>query len=320
MRQTRKVAYGFTLVELLVVIGIIAVLIAILLPVLSSARKQANTTQCLANMRSIGQVMFLYAAENKGSLPYSYYRDGSVAAVPLDVGEADADAQDRATYVWWSVLRGYTRRGGTTDNSTLNADGSRSTRFMKMFSCPVGQSPDAGCDFASNPVAMPELNWESAPLQRTGARNPILKPATLRGLYPDNILLWDATELGQVDPPFSRQYVTGYDVDNGSLMNPKQSFKRFRDTEGLLASDASLSDNNYIFPGPNRDIITSASGLAGQIRWRHGRNDSANFLLADGSAKTMGITKGNPATFNAKGEVLRKFLRIKWPGGFSRTG
>lgn len=319
MRQTRKVAHGFTLVELLVVIGIIAVLIAILLPVLGSARRQANTTQCLANMRSIGQVMFVYAAENKGSLPYSYYRDGSVAAVPLDVGEADADTQDKATYVWWSVLRGYTRRGGTTDNSTLNADGSRSTRFMKMFSCPLGQNPDAGCDFGSNMVAMPELNWENSTTNKSLV-NPVIKPANLRQLYPDNILLWDATELGQVDPPFSRQYVCGYDVDKGILSRPKQARQRYRDLQGVLATAPTLSDNNFIDPGPNKDITTSASGLAGQIRWRHGRNDTANFLMADGSAKTMGITTGNAATFNAKGEVLRKYLRIKWPSGFKPTG
>src|SRR5688500_18005371 len=68
---------GFTLVELLVVIGIIALLVGILMPVLSKAREAAQRTQCLSNLRSIGQVLQMYANQYKSHLPAG--RHGSFA-------------------------------------------------------------------------------------------------------------------------------------------------------------------------------------------------------------------------------------------------
>ncbi|HEV7299984.1 MAG TPA: prepilin-type N-terminal cleavage/methylation domain-containing protein [Tepidisphaeraceae bacterium] len=60
---------AFTLVELLVVIGIIALLISILLPSLNKARQQANLVDCSARLRQMGQAIHLYASQHKGYLP-----------------------------------------------------------------------------------------------------------------------------------------------------------------------------------------------------------------------------------------------------------
>ena len=106
LRKTR----GFTLVELLVVIGIIALLISILLPTLGAARESANAVACASNMRSAGQAMVIYTTEQDGWLagPNTSGQFWARSTDAIGPGESSADTVPLQNMDWMSPTLGLT--------------------------------------------------------------------------------------------------------------------------------------------------------------------------------------------------------------------
>src|SRR5215204_2784828 len=78
---------GFTVVELLVVIGIVALLISVMLPALCRSREGGNRVKCASNLRQIGLAIQMYANDNKGNFPRTHF-DG--AANPTIIANTTA--------------------------------------------------------------------------------------------------------------------------------------------------------------------------------------------------------------------------------------
>src|SRR5688500_17677966 len=115
----RRPSSAFTLVELLVVIGIIAVLVGILMPALARAREQARGTQCLSNMRQIGTCLNMFVNEHRGYLPKAWFNDAPVhlafrpgyagASQKSDWGFYDRAPSER-TWEWSYILSTYVNK------------------------------------------------------------------------------------------------------------------------------------------------------------------------------------------------------------------
>ena len=91
--EPRGIACAFTLVELLVVIGIVAVLMGLLMPVLGKARAQANRVACLSNVKQLGTAILMYCNDNKGYFPTCAHAEQvAYEHMPSD-------------WVWWQANR-----------------------------------------------------------------------------------------------------------------------------------------------------------------------------------------------------------------------
>lgn len=284
MNRSRR---GFTLVELLVVIGIIALLISILLPSLARARQSAVTLQCLSNIRSIGQTLMMYSNDNKGYYPYGW-------AFVQNNGDGDQR-------YWANTLAGYMQGGNMSPwDDKVNSR-------MAIFRCPDVTTPFSftwtpATHYGSHPIIFPTALWaspaipvfeqdwkDSANVTHTGMKIGPYKSSWMAKNGSDKVLIWDAVI--NTDPA---------DVWGGSAFPGTCNVDSDRlwwgsgllDAPGIWPSWHNINEQvglNYVFQDKPGNAANGGSGES--FRVRHNNNTACNFLFGDGHAETRTFSR-----------------------------
>lgn len=278
--QTTGRRNGFTLVELLVVIGIIAVLIGILLPVISRARSQSTAVKCMSNLRQIAQGLLTYSITNKGYIVPSYNLPFAPGATTNNV----TGGPDQPLDGWACILDrdGFVRGNKQADTNTVFfcpdtvdiegvKDGQTGTDLGKprgWTDWPLKFTTVGGDSSPKVAVTIPELGFNKVIRVSywINAYNPI-------GSAPTDI---DALDL---------HYTTSVGLGPDS----KGKYLRLHKTSGIKLSSRFITVADGVYMG--RQGVTRLGDANSRIGYRHpgmGKaNGAANVGFADGHVEVI---------------------------------
>ncbi|HEY1685203.1 MAG TPA: prepilin-type N-terminal cleavage/methylation domain-containing protein [Tepidisphaeraceae bacterium] len=324
---------AFTLVELLVVIGIIALLISILLPSLNRARESANQVKCMSNLRTIGQALAFYTGDNQGCMPW-----GLVQYAPTYWGNQSlkrsyiADPKDANQPSWRDYLARelYKRAAGTSNQSDTQDNG-----MWGIFICPtspVSVRKSSYTSYTTNPRLMPNMGDGDAYMNTYESTSSKFSQGTTYNMTPykmahvrhtDQIVaVFDAavTADPNIDNGGETASVTGFPLDNGALIGYGGSYTIGRSNKNFLTDDYSHStgfgpgDPINVAAGNETPTFTANDynkdddGNWDNIRFRHSGNKQANCLCLDGHVQAFNYNSATHTT-----DLLEENINVPAP-------
>jgi prepilin-type N-terminal cleavage/methylation domain-containing protein len=301
---SRRKAAGFTLVELLVVIGIIAVLISVLLPSLNKARQAANLVDCQARLRQMGAALQMYTVANKQMLPWGYV-DRTSTATWTDPGQrVDQTPGNKEPFWWWCFTLSETLNRDVLDSNTSSPTYGLATKVSPIF-----RDKDAidtsdnyfVCHYTCNPRLLYISNFGDfyptifggapiAPKDRTQRKIPQVKHTS------DVFVIWDAPQCGDgfcknnayptansIDK-WGVDQVTGLCYDSPSS-NVKYDLAILPGQLGLLTGfqDGKAFQKQYNTDLPDYLLWSS------HLRFRHMNNTTLAALCLDGHVEVRKV-------------------------------